>query len=99
MTVSSVIVTDLVPLRDRGVYQGMSSFLIVLDFLWWGETLMVGIMMTVFGAGTLIGGPLAGWLSDHHGWEWSFWIQVRVTATISLSSDQAEDIYHGKERH
>ena len=32
--------------------------------------------MTVFGAGTLIGGPLAGWLSDHHGWQWSFWVQV-----------------------
>jgi len=49
---------------------------------------MAGIMMTVFGAGTLIGGPLAGWLSDHHGWQWSFWVQVsRIppmhTSTIS----------------
>ena len=90
MTVSSVIVTDLVPLRDRGVYQGMSSFLIALDFLWWGKALMVGIMMTVFGAGTLIGGPLAGWLSDHHGWEWSFWIQVSFKASTPLSTGQAE---------
>ena len=31
MTVSSVIVTDLVPLRDRGVYQGMSRLSVVSD--------------------------------------------------------------------
>lgn len=57
MTVSSVIVTDLVPLRDRGLYQG--------------------IMMTIFGAGSMIGGPLSGWITDTYGWQWSFWIQVR----------------------
>jgi MFS family permease len=41
-------------------------------------------MMTVFGAGTMIGGPLAGWLSDHHGWQWSFWVQVSSTIAFSF---------------
>ena len=40
--------------------------------------------MTVFGAGTMIGGPLAGWLSDHHGWQWSFWVQVSTLPTPPL---------------
>jgi MFS family permease len=44
-------------------------------------------MMTVFGAGTMIGGPLAGWLSDHHGWQWSFWVQVSLA--VSLPNKEA----------
>ena len=63
MTVSSVIVTDLVPLRDRGLYQG--------------------IMMTIFGAGSMIGGPLSGWITDTYGWQWSFWIQVRNAMSLT----------------
>ncbi|WWC69120.1 uncharacterized protein I206_103056 [Kwoniella pini CBS 10737] len=58
LTVSSVIVTDLVPLRDRGFYQGL--------------------MMTIFGAGSMLGGPVAGHLTDHYGWHWSFWVQLPV---------------------
>ncbi|WVQ75495.1 hypothetical protein IAR50_005120 [Cryptococcus sp. DSM 104548] len=60
LTVSSVIVTDLVPLRDRGFYQGL--------------------MMTVFGSGSMMGGPVAGWLTDKFGWHWAFWVQLPVTA-------------------
>jgi len=56
--VSSVIVTDLVPLRDRGLYQG--------------------IMMTIFGTGSMIGGPLSGLIADGWGWQWSFWMQVPI---------------------
>ncbi|ORX33406.1 multidrug resistance protein fnx1 [Kockovaella imperatae] len=59
LTVSSVIVTDLVPLRDRGLYQGL--------------------MMTVFGSGSMIGGPVSGWLADKYGWHLSFWLQVPIT--------------------
>ncbi|WVQ81247.1 hypothetical protein IAT38_003369 [Cryptococcus sp. DSM 104549] len=58
LTVSSVIVTDLVPLRDRGFYQGL--------------------MMTIFGSGSMLGGPIAGWLTDRFGWHWSFWVQIPV---------------------
>lgn len=32
--------------------------------------------MTIFGAGNMVGGPLSGWLADHHGWQFAFWIQV-----------------------
>ncbi|WVR08996.1 hypothetical protein IAU60_006056 [Kwoniella sp. DSM 27419] len=59
LTVSSVICTDLVPLKDRGFYQGL--------------------MMTIFGSGSMLGGPVAGWLADHYGWHWSFWVQLPVT--------------------
>ncbi|KAK1925211.1 multidrug resistance protein fnx1 [Papiliotrema laurentii] len=68
LTVSSVIVTDLVPLRDRGLYQG--------------------IMMSIFGAGSMAGGPIAGWIADTFGWQWSFWVQLPVIlfcATITTA--------------
>lgn len=58
LTVSAVICTDLVHLRERGFYQG--------------------IMMTIFGAGSMIGGPLSGYLSDVYDWRISFWIQVPI---------------------
>ncbi|WRT67494.1 uncharacterized protein IL334_004466 [Kwoniella shivajii] len=64
LTVSSVIVTDLVPLRDRGFYQGL--------------------MMTVFGSGSMLGGPIAGWLTDKYGWHWSFWVQLPVILFCSI---------------
>ncbi|EIW66403.1 hypothetical protein TREMEDRAFT_45829 [Tremella mesenterica DSM 1558] len=68
LTVSSVIVTDLVPLRERGVFQG--------------------IMMSIFGAGTMLGGPCAGWLADRFGWPFAFWVQLPVVlfcATVVAS--------------
>ncbi|WWC60765.1 uncharacterized protein I303_103341 [Kwoniella dejecticola CBS 10117] len=64
LTVSSVIVTDLVPLRDRGFYQGL--------------------MMTIFGAGSMIGGPIAGYLTDHYGWHWSFWVQLPIVLFCAI---------------
>ena len=32
--------------------------------------------MTIFGGGGMLGGPLAGWLTDRYGWPLSFWLQV-----------------------
>lgn len=32
--------------------------------------------MCVFGTGSTLGGPIAGWLVDHLGWPSSFWVQV-----------------------
>lgn len=43
-----------------------------------------GIMMTVFGMGTMLGGPLGGWLNDHYGWQWSFWVQVSFFPSLAL---------------
>lgn len=48
MTVSSVVLSDVVPLRSRGLWQGCLNVL--------------------FGAGSGIGGPLGGYLSDTLGW-------------------------------
>ncbi|CAD6575001.1 MAG: hypothetical protein TREMPRED_001269 [Tremellales sp. Tagirdzhanova-0007] len=64
LTVSSVIVTDLVSLRDRGFYQG--------------------IMMTIFGGGGMLGGPLAGWLTDRYGWPLSFWLQLPIISFCAI---------------
>ena len=34
--------------------------------------------MTVFAAGSLLGGPTAGWLIDTYGWPLSFWVQLPI---------------------
>ncbi|KAK0231094.1 vacuolar amino acid permease [Armillaria fumosa] len=60
MTVSSIVVTDLIPLqvfpKQRGLYQGMANIL--------------------FGLGAGIGGPLGGWINDVFGWEAAFYFQT-----------------------
>ncbi|KAL7410721.1 MFS general substrate transporter [Mrakia frigida] len=56
MTVSSVVLSDVVPLRSRGLWQGCLNVL--------------------FGAGSGIGGPLGGYLSDTLGWRSAFIIQI-----------------------
>ena len=74
LTVSSVITTDLVPLRDRGYYQGMYG-------IHNGRCdLIPGIMMTIFGLGSMAGGPLSGLIADSIGWQYAFWIQVPIAA-------------------
>ena len=35
--------------------------------------------MCVFGTGSMIGGPISGWLADLYGWQWSFWLQLPMT--------------------
>ena len=32
--------------------------------------------MSVFGTGSMIGGPMSGYLADKYGWHLSFWLQV-----------------------
>lgn len=82
MTVSSVIVTDLVPLRDRGYYQGGKALLSKTYII--PYKCVAGLMMTIFGSGSMLGGPVAGWLTDRFGWHWSFWIQVGVPRLIQV---------------
>jgi MFS family permease len=38
-------------------------------------------MMTIFGTGSMAGGPVAGWLMDTYGWPISFWVQVSDTSS------------------
>jgi MFS family permease len=40
--------------------------------------------MTVFGAGSLLGGPTAGWLIDTYGWPLSFWVQLPIALFCML---------------
>ena len=47
--------------------------------------------MTIFGSGAMIGGPLAGWLTDHYGGPWSFWVQVGHAGSDSFSVALAYD--------
>lgn len=35
-------------------------------------------MMTIFGLGSTIGGPLSGYLSDRWNWQLSFWVQIPI---------------------
>lgn len=41
-------------------------------------------MMVTFGAGSTLGGPIAGYLVDHYGWQLSFWIQLPVILFCSI---------------
>lgn len=85
LAVSSVVVTDLVDLRDRGLYQGESvdpRGVRTRGAEWADE---VGFMMTIFGAGSMLGGPFSGWLADKYGWQWSFWVQVGFLVHIEAS--------------
>lgn len=73
LTVASVITTDLVPLRQRGYYQGEARESgVTLN----PNQLLVGMMMLVFGAGASIGGPASGWIADTIGWSWAFYAQL-----------------------
>ena len=40
--------------------------------------------MTIFGAGSLLGGPIAGWLIDTYGWPLSFWVQLPIAIWCML---------------
>ncbi|GAA5982820.1 hypothetical protein JCM5350_002999 [Sporobolomyces pararoseus] len=52
MSVSSIVASDLIPLKKRALFQGLAN-------LW-------------FGAGSGLGGPLGGFISDRLGWRTAF---------------------------
>ncbi|GAA5854102.1 hypothetical protein JCM8547_008227 [Rhodosporidiobolus lusitaniae] len=58
MAVSSIVASDLVPLKQRALFQGLAN-------LW-------------FGAGSGLGGPLGGFISDHFGWRTAFLGQMPI---------------------
>lgn len=37
-----------------------------------------GIMMTIFGLGALLGGPVSGWIMDKGEWPWAFYLQLPI---------------------
>ncbi|GAA6032612.1 hypothetical protein JCM8097_004838 [Rhodosporidiobolus ruineniae] len=58
MAVSSIVASDLVPLKQRALFQGLAN-------LW-------------FGAGSGLGGPLGGFISDRFGWRTAFIGQLPI---------------------
>ncbi|GAA5977997.1 hypothetical protein JCM11641_004353 [Rhodosporidiobolus odoratus] len=58
MAVSSITCSDLVPLKQRALFQGLAN-------LW-------------FGAGSGLGGPLGGFISDRFGWRTAFIGQLPI---------------------
>lgn len=72
---SSVIVSDFVPLKQRGLYQGcscsisQSSSLIRLRVdSHIPYRLPCSVTNLLFGLGAGVGAPLGGWISDNYGW-------------------------------
>ncbi|KAI5474616.1 vacuolar amino acid permease [Pseudohyphozyma bogoriensis] len=61
MALSSVIGSDLVPLKHRALLQGFSNLF--------------------YGAGSGLGGPVGGLISDNFGWRWAFIIQLPLLVT------------------
>lgn len=37
-----------------------------------------GIMMSIFGTGALLGGPVSGWIMDKGKWPWAFFLQLPI---------------------
>ncbi|GAA5826575.1 hypothetical protein JCM11251_002435 [Rhodosporidiobolus azoricus] len=58
MAVSSIVASDLVPLKQRAFFQGLANLF--------------------FGAGSGLGGPLGGFISDRLGWRTAFLGQLPV---------------------
>ena len=58
MVTSSALIAEVIPLRDRGRYQGALG--------------------AVFGVTTVAGPLLGGFVTDHLGWRWAFWLSIPV---------------------
>ncbi|CAG7849265.1 Multidrug resistance protein fnx1 [Serendipita indica DSM 11827] len=80
MTVSSITVTDLIPLRSRGLFQGLANMSgPVLP-----RVVHADDIDSLFGAGAGLGGPLGGWISDNFGWRIAFGFQVPLLVLAAI---------------
>ena len=64
MVTSSALIAEVIPLRDRGRYQGALG--------------------AVFGVTTVAGPLLGGFVTDHLGWRWAFWLSIPVGVLVLL---------------
>ncbi|MDV3126335.1 MFS transporter [Mycobacterium sp. 21AC1] len=64
MVTSTALIGEVIPLRDRGRYQGALG--------------------AVFGVTTVAGPLLGGFVTDHLGWRWAFWISIPVGVVVLL---------------
>ena len=75
-SVVSILVSDLVPLRQRGTWQGKNSTLYSQND---GVERAIGILNITFAAGSASGGPLGGLLTDSIGWRWCIFLHPTLT--------------------
>lgn len=77
--VASIVCTDLIPLKSRGLYQGLGNMWVFLI----SDVHNVSMLNTcndlrsIYGLGAGLGGPLGGFINDRLGWRWAFLCQVR----------------------
>ncbi|GAA5875328.1 hypothetical protein JCM3774_005780 [Rhodotorula dairenensis] len=64
MAVSSIVASDLVPLKQRALFQGLANLF--------------------FGAGSGLGGPLGGFISDRFGWRTAFLCQIPILLLAAI---------------
>ncbi|MFN3007194.1 MFS transporter [Mycolicibacterium wolinskyi] len=62
MVTSTALIGEVIPLRDRGRYQGALG--------------------AVFGVTTVAGPLLGGFVTDHLGWRWAFWLSIPVGIVV-----------------
>lgn len=74
-TMSSIVTSDLVSLRQRGTYQGLGNVVFAFGNF---SLLITGCpeINALLLVGAAIGGPLGGYLGDNIGWRYGFLIQV-----------------------
>jgi len=58
-------------------------------FIGHARTMANGLWVAVFGAANTIGPLVGGYLTDHWGWQWVFWICVPIAATGALLTQAA----------
>ncbi|GAA6047387.1 hypothetical protein JCM3770_001279 [Rhodotorula araucariae] len=64
MAVSSIVASDLIPLKQRALFQGLANLF--------------------FGAGSGLGGPLGGFISDRFGWRTAFIFQLPILLLAAI---------------
>ncbi|KAI7852438.1 major facilitator superfamily domain-containing protein [Circinella umbellata] len=77
-TLTTVITSDLVPLRQRGKYQGYGNM--------------------AYGLGSVIGGPLGGFITDSVGWRYCFYINLPILLVTIYTASCLLTNYNLKEK-
>lgn len=74
-SVGSTIMSDLVPITHRGIFQGYGNIMFgELQFNLTDEK----------GMGSGLGAPLGGIINDHLGWRWAFYLQIPLLALCGV---------------
>ncbi|KAL0958454.1 hypothetical protein HGRIS_000596 [Hohenbuehelia grisea] len=81
-TIVSIIMSDIVPLRSRGTWQGRIREKYMSKSAYHN---IKGVLNIVFATGSATGAPLGGFLADSIGWRWAFLIQAPIAMLAILA--------------